>query len=337
MKKLRIRIRRIFVKFICVFVPFQKARRKIRNYFFQIGGQYVCGEVVSKIRALPDPVFAWRNFVKGLDDDSAVTATRSLAIVDTIYSKPSEILTPCEYSDFMENKIKLETGVFKINNNCYAFGKDLLPIKHFEYSVFCTKHGLDTIDLSKVPQGSVIIDVGAFIGDSALIFRKYFKNKIYSFEAMEINYEVLLKTIELNDMAEQVVPIKYALSDGKTKIYAGSKIKFQYSGFRTSSTPSGDVLQSCTLDDFIKKNNLKTGLIKVDVEGGEQSFLRGARETIVRDRPILLLSIYHSWSDLDYFKIKEIIESWNLGYTFRIFKPMDNNILEETLLICEQK
>jgi glycosyltransferase involved in cell wall biosynthesis len=61
--------------------------------------------------------------------------------------------------------------------------------------------------------------------------------------------------------------------------------------------------------------------------------LRGAIETIRRDKPILLISIYHNASD--FLDIKPMIESWNLGYRFQIYHPPIKSISGETVLIAE--
>lgn len=47
----------------------------------------------------------------------------------------------------------------------------------------------------------------------------------------------------------------------------------------------------------------------------------------------MLISIYHFGSD--YFKIKPLIESWNLGYKFKIAKGADGHLTGETVLFCE--
>ena len=47
----------------------------------------------------------------------------------------------------------------------------------------------------------------------------------------------------------------------------------------------------------------------------------------------MLLSIYHNAND--FFEIKPLIESWNLGYTFKICKPVDWSLSKETALYCE--
>ena len=88
-----------------------------------------------------------------------------------------------------------------------------------------------------------------------------------------------------------------------------------------------------SLDKYVEENNLKVGLIKTDLEGSEQQFLKGAEKTIKTQRPTLLISIYHTASD--FFTIKPLIESWDLNYNFRIVKPLDGEIMLETLLICE--
>jgi hypothetical protein len=88
-----------------------------------------------------------------------------------------------------------------------------------------------------------------------------------------------------------------------------------------------------TLDDFVAENNLQIGLIKADVEGFEQNLLRGARKTIAEQKPVLRICIYHNVSD--FLDIKPLIESWNLGYKFRILKPADGSVFNEAALLAE--
>lgn len=60
----------------------------------------------------------------------------------------------------------------------------------------------------------------------------------------------------------------------------------------------------------------KLGLLKLDVEGWESKVIAGARKTILRDKPLLVIAIYHSLTD--FFEIKPYLESLNLGYRFMI-------------------
>lgn len=220
-----------------------------------------------------------------------------------------------------------------INSNEYHLGVYKLPINHFESSVFYHRHSIDELNSLNLIKEKYIIDVGGFIGDSALVFSPYTNKNIYSFEASPENFYLMQKTIEMNDL-KNVIPVQLALGakvDEKLCI-SGSGSCTVIDDNEGKSKSSLFAINSTTLDDYVLKNNLDVGLIKVDIEGYEQEFLKGAENTIKTQRPALLISIYHKPDD--YLYIKPIIESWNLGYKFRIICPPENRLFE-TLLVAE--
>lgn len=232
-------------------------------------------------------------------------------------------------NDFFANICELTPEIF------YYQGY-FLPAKHFEISVFCYKHGLDTFSpqtLAKM-KNLDIIDVGGFIGDSALIFQNFTNKNIYSFEATSHNYNLMLQTLKLNN-ANRIVPVKKGLGSEEAKMTIsifGSASSLVRDNVMYGCTQNEEI-ELTTLDNYVKKHNLKIGLIKVDIEGFEMEFLKGAKETICSQKPAMILSIYHQASD--FFDIKPMLESWNLGYKFHIYKPIDYNISLETTLMCE--
>lgn len=232
----------------------------------------------------------------------------------------------------IENKRK---HILKISDNRYCYQNYSLPINHFEASVFYYKHGMHLLENPEIFQNKAIIDVGAFIGDSALILSPYTNDKVYCFEAVSQNYDYLLQTVEMNNLPN-IISEKLALGAEEGEF----EMRVMNSGSSIDSLmiKNPEYIEKCkvtTLDKYVKEHNLQVGLIKVDIEGAEQLFLRGAEETIKSQKPTLLLSIYHNVND--FLDIKPLIESWNLGYKFRIFKPTIMSITGETLLICEQK
>lgn len=60
-----------------------------------------------------------------------------------------------------------------------------------------------------------------------------------------------------------------------------------------------DFIEAIDLDTFVQRNSLATlDYVKLDVEGAEGTVLRGGMDSIVRHRPQLAVSIYHSKSDM---------------------------------------
>ena len=229
--------------------------------------------------------------------------------------------------------------ICEITPEVFYYEGYFLPIRHFEVSVFYYKHGLDSFSsqtLAKIKNLDVI-DVGGFIGDSALIFQSFTNKNIYSFEATSHNYNLMLQTLKLNN-TNRIVPVKKGLGSKKTKMNINILNTLSArSSLIADNNHLGDTkseeIELITLDNYVKEHDLKIGLIKVDIEGFEMEFLKGAKETICSQKPAMILSIYHQASD--FFDIKPLIESWNLGYTFRVYKPTDYSISFETTLMCE--
>jgi hypothetical protein len=220
----------------------------------------------------------------------------NVALFDGIYKK-NDIYTRDELIKFKKMN-SIEYSIKKVDDY-YQLGNFRLPVCSFEPSIFYDKYKLNELS-NKIPNDRVIFDVGALCGDSTLILNEMFPNhKIYAFEPILNNYNNIFKTIELNQL-NNVIPTNLALANE-----TGER-EFEYGG--------RNLCRVDTLDNFVSVNNLKVGLIKTDIEGGEWDMLLGAEKTIKEQKPTLILSVYHNYRD--FFKIKPLIESWNLGYRF---------------------
>ena len=246
-----------------------------------------------------------------------------------IYTKEEMLKINDIRKNFINNKLKL--------GDVYKYEKYLLPIDHFEVSVFYYKHEIMNINKDYIKDKS-IIDVGGFIGDSALILSDYTNHNVYTFEPSKHNFENMLKTIKINNK-KNIIAINKGLGKKSSKeklyFYGSASTANENNVVNSVSSEYSEEIEIITLDNFVADNNLLVGLIKVDIEGLEQDFLKGAENTIKTQKPTLIISIYHSASD--FFKIKPLIENWNLGYNFKIVKPLDGQILLETILIAELK
>jgi FkbM family methyltransferase len=276
------------------------------------------------------------NLIRGMDIESIDTISRVISRIQeyVLEGKTHFLLTEKEKAERRLCRLFLEEKIELANGN-YARRGYILPQEKMEFSVFVYKHGLNAIRFPERFKNKEIIDVGAYIGDSALVFSDLTNNHVHAFEPVKDLYDKMIETINLNSKTN-IIPKCIALgAEEKTEIMRRDGICSAIDSCLINAQGE-DIVEDIpvsTLDKYVAENNLQVGLIKVDIEGYEQEFLKGAMETIKSQRPTLIMSIYHNSSD--FFDIKPLIENLNLGYKFRVFKGFDYSIFVDTVLICE--
>ena len=207
--------------------------------------------------------------------------------------------------------------------------KYTLPVNFYEESVFKYKHGLKYIpqDIVTSLNNKVFLDCGAYIGDSALMFiRDYNPSKVYSFEPLTSNYNNLLKNIELNNL-NKVIPINKGLGEKSSTLNIFTLDVSSY------ISEVGDAkIEVITIDEFVSEYNLSVGLIKMDVEGYELEVLKGAKKTIKKFKPVLLIGVYHNPEE--FFETHKYLQSLMPDYEFKIKFLSDIRPLAEIHLIA---
>jgi len=169
-------------------------------------------------------------------------------------------------------------------------------------------------------EGKDVIDIGAHIGLYTVKLAKV-ANRVHSFECSPKSYNFLCANILLNDLSYKVTTYNTALSNkkGTTKYFIRDPHDGGGNGIsefeKDANTPSIDV-PMVQLDSF---NLTNIGFIKIDVEGHEEYVLRGAVETLQRNKypPILFESWPERYTDVPAKELRaslfQFIES--LGYT----------------------
>ncbi|MGC9964448.1 MAG: FkbM family methyltransferase [Syntrophobacteraceae bacterium] len=267
------------------------------------------------------------NLKAGMDDESR-------EVIDTLWEKIIFLIPYNKYKQSYLYKIdaflttqEVEEQTNHIIPKQYKFPEGV----NFETSIFFTKNGLSFLPENITSQitNKAVIDGGAYIGDSALAFIEYNPAKIYSFEPCDLSYRKLKETITLNKVENLIESIKLGLSDERkdVPIYGNNNGASLY----MPDVNERSTISTVTIDDFVSDKNINVGLIKLDVEGSELEVVNGALKTIQKDKPILLISIYHRPED--FFYIKPIIDKLDLGYTFMVRKTSPFRVTSETVLI----
>lgn len=285
----------------------------------------------------------YENLITNMDKSSIDTVNKILSNVEQITSKnKGEKLYIYANKDL--NRLKSFHNSFqrvkemRINGKlAYKFDDIIIPNDRFEPHIFIYECDINLVkDKKKLRQGN-FIDAGAYIGDSSIVLAKYTDKKVYAFEPVLKNYITMQNLIKENNV-KNIVPVKLALGDKSedslinTSSFLSNAASIKYN---LTQEKLKEKIEIVKLDDFVATNNLSVSLIKSDIEGFEQELLKGAETTIKTQKPVLIISIYHSAED--FFHIKTLIESWNLGYKFKIVKTNPETILAETMLIAEVK
>ena len=200
-----------------------------------------------------------------------------------------------------------------------------VPTRYFRY--FQHDYEKDTFEFinKEIKDGMTVLDIGAHIGVLAvpLANKVGLEGKVYAFEPTPTTVKVLRKTVSINRTKNiSVEPCALADTKGKLVFYTSdNKVDNSNSlvnNHRTDRKETSIEVDVTTVDDFVRSHNIsKVDFIKIDVEGAEFRLLKGATNTISRDRPKMVLSM-HPTSIKNFGDSVEEIWNFLKGYGYRI-------------------
>ena len=315
-----------------------KRQSYLRKLYFHPGEREALAKLFSDAMNREDSAQRFSALISGLDNESRNTVSdiiHRMGMIADGNKSLQDVYTQREQEEFVRMNDEFSSKIVKLNDNLYYYNGYYLPVNQFDSSVFFTRYGIDKLTTLDSVRNKHIIDAGGYVGDTALLFSSYTDKNIHVFEASPSNMDIIRETIRLNHL-DNIVPVSKALGEksGTATFSLGERNSCNSLVERPGyNYPDHIEVPVVTLDDYVRENDLEVGLIKVDIEGGEQLLLRGAVETIRTQHPILLISIYHSAND--FFEIKPMIEKMCGKYTFRIVKPANPAIALETILLAE--
>lgn len=177
-------------------------------------------------------------------------------------------------------------------------------------SISKTKYHYFDLDIIPQCKDEVFVDVGAYVGDTSLDFINcYGENsykKIYCYEITKRMLPILNKNLNYYN---NIVLRHAALRDKKSSIYLDEN--FQDVSANRTALKGTEKVESVILDEDVKE---RVSMIKMDIEGDELKALKGCKKHIQKDRPKLLISVYHK--NEHYFQIARLIHSYKKNYKF---------------------
>lgn len=199
------------------------------------------------------------------------------------------------------------------------------PLRGYRWSVFTgvrflrgDYHQDEVAELvSLIRDGDVFYDVGAHIGYYALIAARRVGRlgRVIAFEPLPLNLRFLRRHIAVN-RADNVEVLTVGLSD------CGGETCFDIAcGTGRGRLGSGGhvAIQTATVDGLCANGRIPPpNLVKMDIEGAEYRALLGAKDTLLRHRPTVLLATHGP-------EVRQQCEALltELGYELRPFRGRD--------------
>lgn len=157
-------------------------------------------------------------------------------------------------------------------------------------------------ELTRRVAGGVLVDVGAMIGNHTTFFARFLPHTaIHAFEPIAANRRVLRANVAPFPTVT-VHPVALSSKAGTVLMSAPA------GNLGHASIGAGRPVKAMTLDSFAFQD---VNLLKIDVEGHEPEVLAGARDTIARCRPLILIE---DWSGPPTIPGYRLVAEWETAH-----------------------
>lgn len=195
--------------------------------------------------------------------------------------------------------------------------------KYIESSVFYFYHGITEMPdwVKDYINDGDFLDIGAYVGESALALYKFNYKRIYSLEMSKYSIERYEKTMSKNNIyKDKYTILNYAVSSSNE-----GNISFADSGSAGLSIKKENITKNPlvevpvrNIDFLVNEYGIKPVFIKMDIEGAAMDCILGGLKSIKKFRPVLSIAIYHN--PVEFFEIKPLLSKELTNYTFMIRK-----------------
>ncbi|CAN1525185.1 Methyltransferase FkbM [Paracoccaceae bacterium] len=254
------------------------------------------------IEDLPEPVEAERPAVPDVPGDEVTFVT---PVVDPVAEDFAEVVSMLRNNltkvlgSLRQGTINLEVAAKLIslgpdrvadvvfNDTLLKFHVPLAGDDHVQTELMRFKRIFDhdlLISLSrKIPIGGVMLDIGGYLGEHAVVYAKKFQAAhVHVFEPQGVLVPVIQRTLALNGIENATVHQK-VVADGSARLALGRQRHFSLGETTFVARDDGEY-QSISIDEM---NLPQVDYVKIDFEGTKMMALRGMQQTLEKFKPVI--------------------------------------------------
>jgi len=197
---------------------------------------------------------------------------------------------------FPPNHYQYKTGTIRrVERDGIQYELDLSDLVDW-YIYFGFKEPSRMILYKLVKDGSIIMDIGANVGDISMHFAQYTgdKGQVHSFEPDPTNFSRITKNLSLNNFKNiQLNNVGLGSQQAHLKMIVRDEHNRGMNQLVKEKVKEGEIgIEIIKLDDYIAaKGIIHIDLIKIDVEGFDFEVLNGASNTLDTIKPDLFIEL----------------------------------------------
>lgn len=191
----------------------------------------------------------------------------------------------------------------------------------------------EIVDLAKqyVEENTAVLDVGSNFGQLTVEFSKLKKNVlVYSFEAQEFVFKLLKKNVNINKCNAKCFYNLVGNENKTIKIKTTSLDRFSTWGSNniiiTDDDKKFNYIKAIKIDDLNIKE--KISFMKIDVQGKDLDVLKGAKQTILKNKMPILFEYEKIFENVYGYKFKDFENFiYEINYKIQLKSGQDYLIL----------
>ena len=272
---------------------------------------YFIAKINSKIDKIND-LLSIRKIVKNWIDvvlfriNLKKTLTIQFRDGETIHFKNME-----DYFSFWNHDLG-QKELLKTNKNIhYEIKDDIFELEHQNrkiYFYYDSEKQIDnTVSLIKENfikeqykwldvKGKDVVDIGANVGDTAIYFALKGAKHVYAFEPYPYSYNIAKKWIKLNHLENKITLLNEGCGE---KGFVNIREDYKNTvGTDLKNFKEGKKIRIESLDEIVKRFNLKHAALKVDCEGCEYDLILNASDEALKAFDQIIIEYHYGYRNL---------------------------------------
>lgn len=145
-------------------------------------------------------------------------------------------------------------------------------------------------------KGKDVVDVGANIGDTAIYFALKGAKHVYAFEPYPYSYNIAMKNIKLNYLEDKITLLNEGC--GRSGFVTIREDYNNTGGTDLKNFKEGKKIRIESLDEIVKKFNLKHAALKIDCEGCEYDLILNASDDALKAFDQIIMEYHYGYRNL---------------------------------------